>query len=88
MQVSEKRELKAILASDLTEILQKFSQYDDFVNNKIKCDVCQTPITTNNVGSIRLVNNNLLFTCNKSSCYNAIVEAHIVSEKDKTESLR
>lgn len=77
MQVGEKRELKAVHTSDLSEILRKFGQYDDFVNNKIKCDVCSDPISESNLGSIRRKDNGLIFVCNKSSCYNEVVKKHL-----------
>lgn len=76
MQVGEKRELKAVHTADLSELLRKFGHYDDYINNKIKCDVCSDSISETNLGSIRLKDNRLIFTCNKSSCYNEIVKKH------------
>lgn len=74
MQVAKKRELKAILNSDLSELLNKFSQWDNFVNEQIMCSVCNTVITQENIGSIKLSDGKLIFTCNKSSCYNQLVK--------------
>ena len=76
----EKKELKAIHTTDLTEILKKFGQLDDFVQDKISCIICKTKITKENVGSIKFENEKLLFTCNKSSCYNEIVQGSLNSE--------
>jgi len=74
MQITGRRELKALHTSDLSELLKKFSQYDDFVNNKLHCSVCNTVISKDNIGSMRLLMSKLIFTCNKSSCYNETVK--------------
>jgi hypothetical protein len=73
MQTSEKREIKAVHTADLTDLLKKFGHYDNFTNNQIKCNVCLVAISQSNLGSIKLKDNQLIFTCNKSSCYNEII---------------
>lgn len=74
MQAEEKRELKAVHTQDLSQLLQKFNQYDEFVNGQISCDICKDKISKENVGSIRLKSDKLVFTCNKSSCYNKLIK--------------
>ena len=74
MQSEQERELKAIHASDLSDLLQKFEIYDKFTNSEITCNVCEDIISNKNVGSIQKLSGKLLFTCNKPTCYNKVVK--------------
>jgi len=74
MQTEQKRELKAIHTSDLTDILQKLDVIMDFKNGKISCNVCGDLITFENIGSLKKIIDKVIFTCNKPSCYNEVVK--------------
>lgn len=80
MLVENKKIIKAIHSADLSELLQKFNQFDDFNNEKIQCNVCNMIITKDSIGSVQLVENKLIFTCNKSSCYNEILKQNMKKE--------
>lgn len=80
MQRSERREMKAILNSDLEILLKKFEQYDDFIQKKLTCSVCDQTTTEDTVGSVQLKDNKLIFICNNPSCYNQLVKEQM---KDK-----
>ena len=69
MQSLEKKEVKAVHTDDLEDVLKKLGCLDDFLNQRIKCKVCGDIITKENAGSIRRVEGNVQFTCNKTSCY-------------------
>ncbi len=86
MQVTDKRELKAIHTSDMSELLKKFSQYDDFENGRISCNICNVIISKENIGSIKLLGGKLIFTCNKSSCYNETVRQNFDKEGSELKS--
>lgn len=69
-----RKELKAIHEEDLEDILKKLEQYDDFTNNKISCEVCKDVVNLQNIGSAKVKNGKLIFTCKKIPCYNQIVK--------------
>jgi len=74
MMTTENAEIKALHVADLQDLLEKYEQLDDFKNEKIHCQICSDIISSKNVGSVKLQNNNLVFTCSKISCYNAIIK--------------
>ncbi len=74
MMSNESKEVKAVHIADLENLLKRYGQLDDFKNNAIKCQICQEIVSTDNVGSVKLKDNKLQFTCNKRSCYNEIIK--------------
>jgi len=75
MQVPEKKELKAIHMTDLSKLLESLNLLDDFNNEEIKCSICNDVITNSNIGSVKKLEDGILFTCNKVSCYDALVKS-------------
>lgn len=74
MQIDEKHELKTVHVNDLDEILKSHGQLEEFRNGEINCIICNSKISNENVGSLQLNDNKLLFSCNKSSCYDKLIE--------------
>ena len=69
----QSKEIKAVHVADLTNLLQKYEQLENFKNGDIKCYICSGGISLTNVGSMKLVSNKFVFTCNKIHCYDQIV---------------
>ncbi len=74
MQITAKNELKAVHTSDLEELIQKFNQYDDLLNEHLHCRVCDTVLDLKNIGSLKLTDGKLSFTCNDPKCYGSAVK--------------
>ena len=71
---TQNKEIKAVHIADLENLLKKYGQLLDFKNGNIKCHICLNVISPSNAGSLKLVHENLVFTCNKLSCYDQIVK--------------
>lgn len=74
MQTEQRRELKAVHTTDLSNILQKLKMSEQFNQGKILCTICNDVITLENIGSLKKISGNIVFTCNKSTCYNELVK--------------
>lgn len=47
-----RNKVKAILNTDLEDMLKKTNQYEEIINGAIKCKNCNTTITVENIGVI------------------------------------
>jgi len=74
MQTTEKKELKAIHTVDLDDLLKKFNQYEHFVTGRLTCSICNDTLKKDRLGTLRLTNQKLVFTCNKLSCINHLTK--------------
>ncbi|MBM2819864.1 MAG: hypothetical protein HW410_1546 [Nitrosarchaeum sp.] len=74
MQIIEKKEIKAVHMTDLADLLKKFDQLEDFTNGNIKCEICSDILINTNIGSLKLKNERLIFSCNKPACFNKMVK--------------
>lgn len=74
MMMTEKKEIKAVHMADLSGLLEKYNQLDDFNNNNLKCGICSDTLATENIGSLKLKESSLIFSCNKPSCYSQMVK--------------
>ena len=64
--------LNAILSEDMKELLIALDAYDDFINGRLTCYICGTAIDSENLFSIRMEEDNLLFCCNSPQCVEQI----------------
>ena len=69
MRIKEKKEVKAIHAKDLDDLLKKSGQLEDFENKKINCIICNDVISKDNIGRVKITTQKLQFTCKKSECF-------------------
>lgn len=69
----KKAEIKAVHSHDVAELLKKYNQYEEFVENHILCYVCGAPITEDNMASLRRSGEKLEFTCEQTSCCDAAI---------------
>ena len=74
MQTTPKTELKAVHKTDLKDVLQKFNQYDALIEGNVHCRICNSVLNLKNIGSLKLVDEKLLFTCNEPKCYGSAVK--------------
>jgi len=74
MQTVPKTDLKAVHTSDLEEVLQKFNQHDALLQGNVHCRICNNVLNLKNIGSLKLIDGKLLFTCNDPSCYGSAVK--------------
>jgi hypothetical protein len=74
MQSEQSRELKAVHATDLSGIFEKLGLSEDFIQGKITCNICHDVITLENIGSLTKTHGEIIFTCNKSSCYTELMK--------------
>ena len=68
----QNKEIKAIHIADLTDLLKKYDQLENFNNGNVRCQICSDAISSMNIGSIKLVNKKFAFICSKTYCYNQI----------------
>lgn len=73
MMSTENKEIKAVHIADLENLLSKYSQLEDFKNGEMKCQICSDTVSFKNVGSVKLQNSSLVFSCSKISCYNQVI---------------
>ena len=72
MQTTDKV-IPAIHANDLVGVLQKYNLMDDIKNGLRKCTECSKKLTLDNLGSMRRLDGELVFTCNNVLCYYNVV---------------
>ena len=70
----QNKEIKAVHIADLSNLLKKYGQLEDFFEGRIQCMICNDVVSPTNVGSMQLADKRLIFACNKVSCYNQIVK--------------
>jgi hypothetical protein len=58
----------AIIDDELPKVLTKLGLYNDVVNGKAKCYICERALTLNSIGAIIMVNDKLALICDKPSC--------------------
>lgn len=68
------KEIKAVHIADLSNLLKKYNQLQDFDSGNVKCYVCSDVITLENAGSVKHKGGRLYLTCNKTSCYGKVVK--------------
>jgi hypothetical protein len=74
MQSEQSRELKAVHTTDLSGIFEKLGLSENFNQGKIICNFCHDVITLENIGSLKKLSGEIIFTCNKSTCYNELIK--------------
>lgn len=66
---SRKKTLDVLHYSDLQLFLKKIKKHDDYIEGKILCQFCNEPINLDNICAILFKKNEIIFLCNKKSCY-------------------
>ena len=67
-------EIKAVHSHDVEELLRKYDQYDEFMENRITCYVCGKPVNEDNMSSLRRSGEKLEFACGETSCYDEAIK--------------
>lgn len=65
--------IPAIHANDLVGVLQKYDLMGGIKNGLRKCTECSKTLTLYNLGSMRRLDGELVFTCNNVLCYYNVV---------------
>jgi len=68
----KKNKVKAILNTELENLLKKSNQFEEILNGNIKCKNCNVTITVENIGVIVPISSNnkpyLEFYCERVDC--------------------
>ncbi len=68
-------EIKAVHVADLEDLLERYDQLQDFRGGgAIKCMVCSDGITTDNIGSLKMIQKKFRFACDKPSCHAQLIK--------------
>ena len=72
MQAADKV-IPAIHADDLVAVLERYGLIDGIRDMSRRCTECSKTLTLGNLGSVRRLNGELVFTCNNILCYYNVV---------------
>lgn len=64
----KKEELDFLHEEDLLPTLEKLGVKDAFLREEIRCAICGTVLTTNNLGSLYQEKDEVKMVCNKEEC--------------------
>ena len=67
-------EIKAVRSHYVEEQLRKHGPHDAFVENRIPCYVCGSPVNEDGMASLRRSGERLGFSCDAASCHNAAIK--------------
>jgi hypothetical protein len=71
-----KENIKAIHDSEIKEFFERLGIVEKLANGELKCSVCKSTITEQNFRAITKKSEDLLFSCNRESCYTDFLEQH------------
>lgn len=63
-----KKEILAIHKKKLEEFLKKLELWDPFINNEIKCAICEKTISYDNIGFIIPSQDRIVMCCSDVEC--------------------
>ena len=62
----QKRTISAILKSDLSLLDRNFP--NDLAKGKLVCSICNTPLSTAGIHSVKRINNSFVWRCKNKAC--------------------
>jgi hypothetical protein len=65
---SERPEILAVHKLKLEEFLRELELWEPLLKGELKCVVCESTITTDNIGLIIPSGEDIVFCCSKSEC--------------------
>ena len=68
MKKNKIKTIKIIAEKNLKQLLLKNNIYDMFINNKIRCGICNEVVNFGNIGAFKVKDKNLIFICNNTLC--------------------
>ncbi|MDP8226413.1 MAG: hypothetical protein P9L89_02055 [Candidatus Celaenobacter polaris] len=68
MKKKKVKTIKIIAKKNLKQFLLKNNIYDMFINNKIRCEICNEVVNFENIGAFKVKDKNLIFICNNTLC--------------------
>lgn len=62
------KRIKIIAENSLKKFLLRNNIYNKFINNEIRCEICNDIVNFENIGAFKIQNEKIIFICNKTLC--------------------
>ncbi len=76
-----KETIKVIHNEEVISLFKRLNIFNDLIEGKLKCNICDVIITENNFRSITKIDINYFFCCSKEICYLQFLELTSKGEK-------
>ena len=68
----EKVVFDLLFEGQLKEFLERLEIYDKFINNEMKCEKCESTLTSDNLGFIKIEDKEPKFYCDNPECLRGV----------------